>query len=174
MRWVILVLMVVAIIGPWFYESIHVPSPNPCTSGTRLDEDFCGIPVSGLQVFVLFFVNIFSSALQLVTGDASGRELLGSLGVVLFFLPIISVLILSLIKDNTNSKVEKLNISVLIIAFILGLLVTVLGISVASGELWGLWFYKVLIVCTLVLELISMRTKRKIRTSPSGRGAGTA
>jgi len=165
-RWGILALMMVAIIGPWFYEVINVPSPNPCTEGTRIDDDFCGIPVSGLQVFAIFFMNIFSSVFWLVTGDVSMRELLGSLGVILFFLPIISLLFLSLRRDNTNSKGEKFNIGVLLIALILGVLVTVSKISATSGELWGLWFYKVTIFCALVLELMSMQTKRKMRNSP--------
>ena len=160
--------MMVAIIGPWFYEPINVPSPYPCTNGTRLDENLCGIPVSGLQVFALFFANIFNSAFRLATGDASVRELLISLGVILFFLPMVGNLFLSLRKDKTNSKGEKFNIGVLLIALILGLLVTVSSFSARSGELWGLWCYKVLIVCTLVLELMNMRTKRKIGTSLSG------
>lgn len=47
-RMIILFLLLIAFIGPWTYEQIHVPAQYECTPPNfRLEGDFCGTPLSG-------------------------------------------------------------------------------------------------------------------------------
>ncbi len=48
-RVAILVLLLVAIMGPWTFDRINVPSEYPCS--VRLEGDFCGTPMSGIWIF---------------------------------------------------------------------------------------------------------------------------
>jgi hypothetical protein len=54
-RVAVLVLLLVAIMGPWTFDRIHVPSEYSCSSPyIRLEGDFCGIPLRGITVFLLY------------------------------------------------------------------------------------------------------------------------
>ena len=161
----ILGLMLVALVGPWVYEAINVPAEYACTSGVRLDGDFCGIPVSGLQAFVLFFVNCFTSVFYLLTGDSSARELLGSILITLFFLPVFSQLFLIASQTRADGKRQKIHLGILGFALALAAIKTVMDISGnAWGSGWGLLLYEALLVSALGLELFLLRSGRHALT----------
>jgi hypothetical protein len=166
-QWILFLLMLPAILGPWIYEAIPVPSPHPCTTGFRVDEYFCGILVSGLQVFALFFANIFTSALYLVTGDASLREFLGSLMISLFFLPVISLLFQIVSQDRIKNWGKGVHIGALSMTILLGLLGVVFGSMFGNVKelwrFWGFWLYEWVVMSALVLELFRMILVRKTR-----------
>ena len=47
-RVALLVVVLVAIMGPWTFDPINVPSEYPCQAPyIRLDDDFCGTPLPG-------------------------------------------------------------------------------------------------------------------------------
>jgi len=53
-RITLLVVMVVAFMGPWTFDRIYVPAKYECSAPfIRLEGDFCGIPMSGLRFFFL-------------------------------------------------------------------------------------------------------------------------
>jgi hypothetical protein len=156
LRQVILLLMLVSIIGPWIYDAIYVPDPNPCSTGFRVNENLCGIPLSGLWVFFMSLANVINVTVRFVTGEAGRREFLVFWGVVMYVvLPIVSLLVVAG-KADENSKIMKLHFSMLMCAAILG----ILGIFLLQNEwsfvfeLWGFWAYSLLVFASLVLEFL--------------------
>src|SRR3990172_7764072 len=69
-RVVILVLLLVAIMGPWtFGDRIDVPSEYPCSAPwVRLEGDFCGMLLSGIGVFSWMVGGLINLGVRLVTG----------------------------------------------------------------------------------------------------------
>src|SRR5512134_1742599 len=42
-----LITLIIAMIGPWFFDKIWVPQPYTCSlPNVRLDDVFCGVPTS--------------------------------------------------------------------------------------------------------------------------------
>jgi hypothetical protein len=155
-------LMIVSIIGPWVYDSIYVPSEYPCTTGFRVSEDICGLPLSGMRFAFFGIEALTSSATRLITGERpfieEWRELLFSLGIFLFYLPVISMLIL-LLGDKGGSLLRA-HIGAFCLALIVAVLAVGMGFPLIFAELWGIWFYISLIAISLLLELLKLRQFR--------------
>jgi hypothetical protein len=67
-RVAILVIVLFAIMGPWTFDRIWVPSGYACSSpNVRLYGDFCGVPLSGTWVLGLM-VSVFVSASRGLVG----------------------------------------------------------------------------------------------------------
>lgn len=68
-RAVALILLLIAMIGPWTYERVYVPPPEPCTApNVQVEGDlYCGIPFSILWEF--FGLLRWEGAAALLTGD---------------------------------------------------------------------------------------------------------
>jgi hypothetical protein len=48
-RVAVLMLLLVAMMGPWTFDLINVPAEYPCSApNIRLDDDFCGTPLPGI------------------------------------------------------------------------------------------------------------------------------
>ena len=73
-RKIILFLLLIAISGPWAVERLSIPEPHECTQGFRVDENFCGYPISGLLIFMTLFGNIFGAAFRLIAGAGNWQE----------------------------------------------------------------------------------------------------
>jgi len=88
-RVAILVVGLVAIMGPWVFDVIYVPSEYSCSApNIRLDNDFCGTPLPGIVLFHWMVSGFVYATAELVT-SAMGftdwtHEFLPSL---LLFLP---------------------------------------------------------------------------------------
>ena len=55
-RTAVLVLLIIAMTGPWSFDLINVPAEYPCSlPNYRLEGDFCGIPFSGIWIFPVLF-----------------------------------------------------------------------------------------------------------------------
>ena len=60
LRGAILLLLIISLLGPWTFDQINVPAQYPCTPPiVRLYGDFCGVPLSGIQVFGLYIGGFF-------------------------------------------------------------------------------------------------------------------
>ena len=163
-RKIVLLLMFVAISGPWAIERLSVPEPYKCNNGFRVDENFCGYPISGLQIFIVLFGNVFGSAFRLFVGGGNFTEFAVSFFVVLFvLLPIISMLLLIASKEKPFGGGEGIHIGILIFTIILGLTGIAVDMVKIMGELWGIWLYLLLLISELVLELLKLRLGQKLR-----------
>jgi len=168
-RIALLVLMIVAFMGPWAFDLINVPSEYECSAPfVRLEGDFCGVPLPGIEIFFWISSGFISIGIGLVTGEfvffERIRELLIGLLLFLPLLPIFSTLLLILRGDHQRRQVFT------IIAWILaiggGLF---LGISNSIyprlfWAVWGIWLYIGLAISALILEIIvilSIRSRKR-------------
>ena len=162
-RKIIMVLMIVALSGPWAFERLNIPEPNRCDSGFRMDEEFCGVEISGLFYFIMLFGNIFASGFQLVFGEAKLLEFVVSIIFVWFVLaPPISMLLLTASKEKPVDGGEKVHIGILSFAIVLGLVGIMLSRTPVIGELWGIWFYMLLLASEWVLEMLMLGHGRRL------------
>ena len=167
-RIALLLLMIVAFMGPWAFDLINVPSEYECSAPfVRLEGDFCGGPLSGIGLFFWISSSFISIGIGLATGEfvffERIRELLISLLLFLPLLPIFSTLLLILRGDHQRRQVFT------IIAWILAISGGLfLGISNSIyprlvWAVWGLWLYIGLAISALILEIIvilSIRSRK--------------
>jgi hypothetical protein len=168
-RVAVLVLLLVAIIGPWTFDRIYVPSKYSCSSPYfRLEGDFCGIPLRGITVFYLMASAFIDISVEFVTGataltDRAG-ELLFSVFLSLFVLPFVSTFLLILRGDHPRRQV--FNIVTWGLAAGVSLLVGMLmGLSDGLKYLrflWGIWLYIGLATIALVLEVSTLAAGRRL------------
>jgi hypothetical protein len=122
-RVAILVLLLVAIMGPWSFELVNVPSEYPCSAPfIRLEGDFCGTPTLGIQYLVGTIVGVINRGVGLVTGatgfasrgDELFREFLFMMVVpFLLVLPFFSTLLLLVRGDRRHSVLYPVPVGLL-------------------------------------------------------------
>lgn len=163
LRVAILVLLLVAIAGPWAYDQINVPAEYECSDPfIRLEGDFCGSPLSGIWMLSAITGALASIAVGVVTGTTvftdRARELSFTLLWLLFFLPLLSTLLLVLRGESRSRSV--FHVVVLSLAVGLGLLLS-LSVPLKPFWLWGPWLYVGVVASALVLEVVVLGVGRK-------------
>jgi hypothetical protein len=167
-RAAILLLLLVALMGPWAFDLINVPAEYPCYPNIRLEGDFCGVPLSGVRVFSWMVSGLIGMVIGLATGATilagRGREFLGAFLYVmilfLLFLPFISTLRLMRGGELRGRQVHHVAVWGLA-AVSSGLLLLLFGVSRLHWALWGLWFYVGLAASALILELLVLMVGSK-------------
>jgi hypothetical protein len=162
-RVAVLVLLLVAIMGPWGFDRVNVPSEYPCSSPhVRLEGDFCGIPVRGITAFCFMAILFINTCVELVTGAPAltdrAREFLFSMFLPLFVLPFVSTFLLILRGDRRRR--QAFSIVTWGLAAGAGLW---LGVLLGSSYglkyfrfLWGISLYIGLALIALVLEVLTL------------------
>jgi hypothetical protein len=159
-RIIALVLMGIALSGPWYFDRISVPSPHACSSGVRLDEDFCGLPGSGLWIVPYAFGGLFNAARDLLATSIDFanwlRTFLFSLLSLLILLPFLSILFVMGRPENRRSHLfHLLNLGVAAVST--GLFLSSLpDFSRLHWALWGPWFYMSLALSMLLCESLAL------------------
>ena len=153
-----LVLLVVAIIGPWWFDRIVVPSQYPCSAPfVRLDGDFCGIPMPGTWFLWMGILGPFNVVAELVTGTAALADRIGEFRLGMFLLPALPLISgLPMILGRYRRRRQVFHIIVLGLAA--GFVLFANSPNFASygfWALWGLWLYLVIAIGTLMLELLT-------------------
>jgi hypothetical protein len=163
-RVAILVLLPVAISGPWTFDQILVPSEYPCSApNIRLDGDFCGTPLPGTWFFRWIVIGFVYASAELATG-AMGlvewvREFLFDLLLFLLVLPWFSTLFLILRGDRRRWQV--FSIAAWGLAVGIGLLIGLSSYPRWFWVLWGIWLYIGLAVSALLLEVLTLAAGRR-------------
>jgi len=161
LRGAILLLLIVAMFGPWTYDRVNVPAQYTCSPpNVRLYGDFCGVPLTGIQVFGLYIVGLFYMFIEMIKGTFGGRfrELL----IVIYALPLFPFLTtLLLIWRKETRRLRTINLVVWILAFLaivllFILLLFILHVNFQIIRLWGLWLYLLSAVSATVLEITVM------------------
>jgi hypothetical protein len=156
-RVAIFTLLIVAIIGPWWFDQIYVPSKYTCSSPfIRLRDDFCGTPMSGIWIFVGLANRVFESAVEMVTGATVIIDSVYAILHILLYislafllmLPLFSTWLLILRGDRWRQQLFH------IVSWSLGVLwvIYIFGFH-WPWSLWGLWLYIGLAVSALILEI---------------------
>jgi len=168
-RVAILVLLLVAIMGPWgFFEPVNVPSDYPCSAPyIRLEGDMCGEPTPIIWMFYWFV----SMPISMVVGLVTGATVLTDFGIEFVYilliclllltlvLPFFSTLLLILRGDRTRQQV--FNVAAWGLAAGIGLLFGLSRLPRLYWVLWGFWLYIGLAVSALVLELLVLVVGRR-------------
>jgi len=149
-RVAVLVLLLVAMMGPWTYSSDGVPPAEWCRAPNILLEN--------------------GRCVRLVTGATvladRAREFLGvflfTMGIFLLMLPFFSTLLL--IRGRDSRRLRVFHLMAWGLAAVLGLLLALLAMS-GSGlysELWGIWLYFGSAAGALILEVLALVTARRL------------
>jgi hypothetical protein len=178
-RTAFLVLLVVALSGPWFFDRIHVPSQYACSAPhIRLDEYFCGTPLT----FAWLLGELTRTVISLVRGALSGGVppvplLSVSIPVLLttlLVLPLVSSWLLIVRNDQRRWRrfhLVALALAAGAVALALVLTGLAVGLSGLTGgltglagpyrALWGLWLYVAVIAGMLLWEVLVSKRRQK-------------
>lgn len=156
-----LLLLLIALAGPWFFDKIHVPQEYECAGAVRLEGDFCGIGISGVKAAAMVVGMIAYTAAQAISEGGllqRARELMIELAVVLIILPLFSLMYLQLKGHRRHVAILSLGCAATM---------AVVAISLVSQrsphffwDLWGPWLYFGTLLGSLVLELFSRQSEK--------------
>ena len=166
-RGAVLMLLLVAMMGPWTYTSDGVGPTAWCRApNILLENGRCVKLVSGARILTFMAGAFLSMSAGLVTGATvlpdRAREFIGVfLFVMLLFLlvlPFFSTLLLIPGGDRRHRRV--FHVVAWGLAADSGLLLGVLGFSRLHWALWGIWLYIGLAASALILEVLALVTGR--------------
>jgi len=161
------VLLLVAIAAPWWLDLVFVPGKYPCSSPfIRVRDNFCGIPMSGVWIFVGLANRFIEIIKEIVTGetviinpvDAILKFFLYCLFVLIPVLPLFTTWLLILCGDRKRIQIFHIgswSLGVLFVIYIFGFH--------WSSSLWGLWLYIGLGVGALILEILILALGRRVK-----------
>ena len=163
-RVAVLVLLLVATMGPWTFDLINVPSEYPCSApNIRLEGDFCGLPVSVTPLILWAIPGLVYANIELVSGASTFPDWVRALRVSLFafllVLPCFSTLLLILRGDRRRRQV--FNVVAWGLAAGIGLLIGLSSYPRLFWVLWGVWLYIVLAVSALILEMLTLAAGKR-------------
>ncbi len=139
-----LILLLVAIIGPWTFDKIYVPSKYVCSSPiVRLEGDYCGMPLSGIKLLSMMAGGFTNIVVGMVTGTTVLIDRLGEFAFcllgILLILPYFSILFMTLREGSPGWFV--FHVAALSLAFGASLLFATFNYPKLFWELWGIWLY---------------------------------
>ena len=158
-----LMILGIAMLGPWSFDRISVPQPYSCSSpNVRLDDTFCGMPIPVTLLLLDVPLQFAHLVNELITGSTSkyaSAEWLSILFSIFLVFPFLSTSILILGQEQRYWS--AIHCVALGLAVGTGLLIGILGFSVASWRLWGVWLYTCLTVCMWVVEVSIFKVYKK-------------
>lgn len=162
LRIALLIVMAVALLGPWGYDRINVPAKYECSPpNIRLYGDFCGIPLPGIQLVFFVICGLFSISFSVLTGEYAFSERMQELFFVwLFLLPILSIIsTLLLILRGNKPRRQLFTIIAWIFSIGVGLFIGLTHNPKMFWALWGIWLFVALAICALILEIIAFKKR---------------
>jgi hypothetical protein len=159
-RIVALILLVIAMLGPWAYDLINVPAQYSCDGPyVRLEGDFCGLPIS----LLMGLGALFGSLLGILSGDiAIGQDpftLTLPLMLLVFIIPMFTNLYL--LRHNEQARWQVFNVTAWGLAAIAaGVYLGLSGLRPHAPP-WGVLLYFVVAFGVLALELLSHLLSRR-------------
>lgn len=165
-RIIILAIVLITFIGPWGYDLINVPAQYECAfPNFRLEGDFCGVPLSGITVFVPGLRLVLDAVVRLVQGASPDPILarnLWSLFLILIVLPVFTIPILIMAGERLGRQSIHAVIWGLASAGGLGLFLLLSSLrGLLPLRLWGMWAYIALVVSALMLETAVQVSRRR-------------
>ena len=154
-RIALLVLLLVAFLGPWTFDVIYLPPGLTCSADyIQLNDNLCGFPLSGIWLEGMAAENFIHSSTMLVTGELVFtkwiREFLFSLLLSLPLLPILGTLLLILGGGNKRRQVFTISAWILAVGF--GLFLGLNTYPRYFWAVWGIWLYIGLAIIAWIME----------------------
>lgn len=158
----VLVVLILSMLGPWFFDRIYVPAEYPCGKPTvRLYGDFCGYPMMGFLAFTYLAAGFFPMVAELIKGTYPGRavELFAPLSAFIVILPFFSTA-LSIWRSNSR-RFQVMNLIVWGLACVPTLLLFKAQAQAVPFVylLWGLCSYIALAIGVLLIESLIFRAE---------------
>jgi hypothetical protein len=157
-----LVMLVVAMFGPWSFDRIAVPLPNTCSfPSVRLDDVLCSSPLPMAWLLAEMPSQLTSLMNRLIAGVpliSVASELLYILLSVFLVLPFLSTSVL--IRWEKRQRWSAIHQVALGLAAGTSLLVCTIGLFIGNWALWGAWLYTFLTAGLLMVEIFAMSTTR--------------
>jgi hypothetical protein len=166
-RWAILILLILAIIGPWGFDRTNVPAEFACNPPhIRLEGDFCGLPISFIRTFLWMVSGFFNMIVRFITGEIKFTQtdlnfwisLIYSLISILLILPIFNNLFM--IFRGDRPRFQKFHLVICGLDFCLILFLGIVNHPKFYYALWGLWLYILSLAMILILEGIHFQMMR--------------
>ena len=163
-RAALLVVVLVAIMGPWTFDQILVPSEYSCSApNIRLDDDFCGTTLPGTYWLYWMVIGFVYASAGLVTGAMGFVEWADVFRVSLLLsplvLPFFSTLILILRGDRRRWQI--FNIVAWGMAAGIALWIGMSSYPRLFWVLWGSWLYIGVATSALILEVLTLAGRRR-------------
>lgn len=160
LRWLILALLVVAVLGPWMMDMINVPAQYSCDKPfVRLYGDFCGYPMSGFGAIAWITSGFLYTLNELIRGNIATvfPNLIALIFVCIIVFPFLSTILLT--SKKTSRRFQIINLSVWGVACLASLIIFALQ---SQSEqfiqyfflLWGLPLYIFVAIGAVVLEAL--------------------
>jgi len=156
-RAVVLILLLIALIGPWTYERVYVPPPDSCTSpNVQAEGDlYCGIPFSIL--WELFGIFRWEGAGALLMGDIGFSRWAAQLPSK--FLPLLLILPIFITlgfisRKQGSSRWQFINVLAWALAALAGAAYLHRGYFRPYPAPWGNLLYVGVALAALLLELL--------------------
>ena len=158
-----MVLVAVAIIGPWTLDRINVPAEYECSPpNIRLEGDFCGLPLSGTWFLRWIAYGLIYASAGLVTGALTlgewARMFLTSLILFLLVLPVFTTLLLILRGEGRRRQV--FSAAAWGVAAGVGLVIGLSSYPRLFWVVWGIWLHIGVAVGALILEVGTLAVGR--------------
>jgi hypothetical protein len=152
-RVAVLVLLLVAIAGPWAFDLILVPSEYSCSAPAyRLEGDYCGIPMSGIWILLALVGPLPSLVAALFTGTTAALDR-ASWFVLLGLLPLLPLITTPIMVLRGGRRYLLVyHVGALCLGVGWGLFVGMSGQARLSWVLWGVWLYVGSAAAALILE----------------------
>lgn len=165
-RWIVVVLFVVAFLGPWSYDLINVPAEFACDAPfVRLVGDFCGMAYSGASVVLrilqeaLFGVSQ-SQPVQRVVPDGIGRVLMASAALLI----VAPLVMLALNREpRIGSTRSWLPLAILVGGLLPLAILLPYATTLPPQTLWGFWLYLVVAGSLIIVEAYRVWSNRPRR-----------
>ena len=159
-----LVLLLVAIIGPWTFDVIYVPSKYACSAPfIRLEGNYCGLPLSGIKLLSMMAGGFTNIVVGMVTGTTVLKDRLGEFAFcllgLLLILPYFSTLFLILREDSRGWFV--FHIAALSLALGTSVLLAIISYEKVFWALWGIWLYVGVTASALMLETVMLAARNR-------------
>lgn len=164
----LLILILVAFLGPWTFTQDGAPPPEWC--GPRhmlLENGRCATLVSGAGILGLVGAIFVGGLHELATGNIlvpdAARQILLSLGILLILLPpVFTLLKLRYGKDKRLQILSRLSWG---LAMLPSMWIALFTSGFNPAQFWGIWLYMLLAAGTLLLSILGPRTRDKLRTA---------
>ncbi len=167
-RVAVLMLLLVAMMGPWTYTADGVPPAEWCRDpNILLENGRCVRLVSGATVLTFMAGAFLSMSVGLVTGATvladRAREFLGVslFMMLLFLLALLFFTTLLLVRGRDSRRLRVFHLMAWGLAAVLSLPLLVSESGLRSGRLWGIWLYIGLAASTLTLEVLALVAGRR-------------
>lgn len=153
-----LILLVIAMLGPWAYDLINVPGLYSCDGPyVRLEGDFCGLPISLLMALGA----LFGSLLGILSGDIAIGQVTHMLPLMLLVFIMPTVTNLYLLRHNEQARWQAFNVTACGLAAIAASIYLGLSSLRPHAPPWGVLLYVAVALGVLALELLSLILSRR-------------